>query len=93
MIRSVRGKTAELILAGRFAARFPASLTRLAARKLEYLNAAGAIEDLRLPPGNHLEPLRGDREGQYSIRINEKWRICFVWKDGDAHDVEVVDYH
>lgn len=93
MIRSLRGKTAELLLAGRFAPRFPVGLARLAARKLEYLNAAAALEDLRLPPGNHLERLRGDREGQYSIRINEKWRICFVWKDGAAHEVEIVDYH
>ena len=93
VIRSVRGNTAGLLLAGRFAPRFPANLARLAARKLEYLTAATVIEDLRLPPGNRLEALRGDRAGQHSIRINERWRICFTWKDGDAHDVEVVDYH
>lgn len=62
-------------------------------RKLVALDAAEAIEDLRLPPGNRLEKLKGKRNGQYSIRINDQWRLCFYWHDGDAHDVEVVDYH
>jgi proteic killer suppression protein len=57
------------------------------------LDAAETVEDLRVPPGNRLEKLAGDREGQYSIRINDQWRICFRWRDGDAHDVEIVDYH
>ena len=62
-------------------------------RKLVAVDAAEAIEDLRVPPGNRLEKLKGSRAGQHSIRINDQWRICFRWQDGDAHDVEVVDYH
>lgn len=58
-----------------------------------YLHAARKLEDLRVPPGNHLEALKGDRAGQYSIRINDQWRICFVWQGGEAHEVEIVDYH
>ena len=69
------------------------SIERLARRKLLFLYRAARIEDLRVPPGNHLEKLRGDRAGTYSIRINEQWRICFAWQDGDAFDVEIVDYH
>ncbi len=66
---------------------------RAALRKLIQLNAAGKLDDLRMPPGNRLEPLTGTRSGQHSIRINRQWRICFLWKEGDAHDVEIVDYH
>jgi proteic killer suppression protein len=62
-------------------------------RKLIALDAAEALADLRVPPGNRLEKLKGRRSGQYSIRINDQWRVCFGWKDGDAHDVEIVDYH
>jgi proteic killer suppression protein len=62
-------------------------------RKLVALDAADALEDLRVPPGNRLEKLKGRRSGQYSIRINDQWRVCFGWKDGNAHDVEIVDYH
>ena len=62
-------------------------------RKLVALDAAEALADLRVPPGNRLEKLKGRRSGQYSIRINDQWRVCFGWKDGDAHDVEIVDYH
>jgi len=62
-------------------------------RKLAILDAAGAVSDLRIPPGNRLEKLSGGRRGQYCIRINDQWRICFVWRQGDAHDVEIVDYH
>ncbi len=62
-------------------------------RKLVSLDAADTLPDLRIPPGNRLEKLKGHRAGQYSIRINDQWRICFDWKDGDAHDVEIVDYH
>ncbi len=64
-----------------------------ARRKLEVLDAAGTLEDLRIPPANRLEKLSGDREGQYSIRINDQWRICFTWREGDAYDVEIVDCH
>ncbi len=71
----------------------PPNLRRVALRKLLMLDAATTLEDLKVPPGNRLEPLRGDREGQYSIRINDQYRICFAWRDGDAHQVEIVDYH
>ncbi|MGH9671198.1 MAG: type II toxin-antitoxin system RelE/ParE family toxin [Terriglobales bacterium] len=66
---------------------------RVAQRKLQQLEAAVELRDLSSPPGNRLEALRGDRKGQHSIRINDQWRICFVWRDGDAYDVEIVDYH
>jgi len=69
------------------------SIERPARRKLLYLHRAAQLEDLRVPPGNHLELLKGDRAGAYSVRINDQWRVCFVWLDGDAHDVEIVDYH
>jgi proteic killer suppression protein len=65
----------------------------VARRKLDHLNAAASLSDLAAIPGNHFEPLSGDRLGQYSIRINDRWRICFEWKDPDAHSVEIVDYH
>jgi proteic killer suppression protein len=68
-------------------------LQRIAYRKLTLINAVETINDLRIPPGNRLEKLKGDREGQYSIRINNQWRICFDWKDNDAYRVEIVDYH
>jgi proteic killer suppression protein len=67
--------------------------TQVTRRKLLYLHRAKRLEDLRVPPGNRLEALKGDRKGQYSIRLNDQWRICFRWKDGDAWDVEIVDYH
>lgn len=73
--------------------RFPADLLHIMLRKLVTLDAAEALEDLRVPPGNRLEKLKGRRSGQHSIRINDRWRICFTWKDGDATDVEIVDYH
>ena len=69
------------------------SIERVARRKLLYLHRARRLEDLRIPPGNRLEALKGDRRGQYSIRINDQWRICFSWKDGDAYDVGITDYH
>jgi proteic killer suppression protein len=71
----------------------PAQLNRRALKKLYILNAALALENLIVPPGNRLERLRGDRAGQHSIRVNDRYRICFVWRDGSAHNVEVVDYH
>ena len=73
--------------------RYPADLRRVMLRKLVAVDAAEALDDLRVPPGNRLEKLKGDRAGQHSIRINDQWRICFRWKDGNAHDVEIVDYH
>lgn len=69
------------------------AIERAARRKLLCLNAAKRVEDLRVPPGNRLETLKGSRAGQYSIRIDDQWRICFAWRDGEAHDVEIVDYH
>ena len=69
------------------------SVERVARRKLLQLHAATVLESLRIPPGNHLEALKGDRKGQHSLRINEQWRVCFVWKSDGAHQVEIVDYH
>ena len=69
------------------------SIERVARRKLLFLHQAQRLEELKVPPGNRLEALKGDRKGQHSIRINDQWRICFRWKDGDAFDVEIVDYH
>lgn len=73
--------------------RYPPELRRALLRKLGHVDAAGSLEDLRIPPGNRLEKLRGDRKGFYSIRVNDQWRICFHWSGGDAYDVEIVDYH
>ena len=92
MIRSYRDKDTERFAGGESVRRFQ-SFARVAYRKIKYLMAAGALEDLPVPPGNHLEALSGDREGQHSIRINDQWRICFVWNDGGAEAVEIVDYH
>jgi proteic killer suppression protein len=92
MIRSFRDKEAERIFLRRPGAKVAHSLQRAALRKLVMLNAAASPDDLRVPPGNRLEKL-GDREGQYSIRINDQWRICFRWEGGGAHEVEIVDYH
>ena len=92
MIKSFRCKETEAIFNGMGSRRFSAIL-RPAMRKLEILNAAEALNDLRVPPGNMLEMLQGNRLGQNSIRINKQWRICFAWKDGNAYDVEIADYH
>ncbi|MEF2070199.1 type II toxin-antitoxin system RelE/ParE family toxin [Consotaella aegiceratis] len=93
MIRSFRGKYVEAVARGRAPKGFPADLVRVAQRKLRYLDSAGALDDLRVPPGNRLEILRGDRVGQHSIRINDQWRICFRWTDAGIEDVEIIDYH
>lgn len=69
------------------------NIESVARRKLQMIDAAGDVKDLRMPPGNHLEALEGDRKGQHSIRVNDQWRICFVWRDGDAYEVEITDYH
>lgn len=92
MIRSFRCKNTEALFQFRPSKRFRV-IERAARRKLELLNAASNLDDLRVPPGNRLEALKGDRKGKYSIRINDQWRICFVWKDGDTYEVEIVDYH
>ena len=93
MIRSFRDSDTEALFQRRRTRRLPASLQRVALRKLVILDAADSLSDLRVPPGNRLEPLKGDRAGQHSIRINDQWRICFVWRATDAFDVEIVDYH
>jgi len=93
VIKSFKSKEAEKVFQGRYSKRIPKNIQRLAARKLEMLAAATEIKSLRIPPSNRLEKLKGDRAGQRSIRINDQWRICFKWKAGDAHDVEIVDYH
>jgi proteic killer suppression protein len=93
MIRSFRDREAERIFLRERRTKFAHPLPKLALRKLLLLNAAESLDDLRVPPGNRLEKLVGDRRGQYSIRINDQWRVCFRWEDGDAHEVEIVDYH
>jgi toxin HigB-1 len=92
VIRTYRCKDTEALFNDKPVSRFH-DVERTARRKLVYLNVARKLQDLRNPPGNRLESLSGDREGQFSIRINEKWRLCFRWDDGDVHDVEIVDYH
>jgi proteic killer suppression protein len=92
LIRSFRNRDTETLFQDRTVLRFQA-IERVARRKLLYLHAAKTLDELRVPPGNHLEALKRGRAGRYSIRINDQWRICFVWRDGEAHDVEIVDYH
>jgi proteic killer suppression protein len=93
LIRSFRDRQTERLFQRERNGAVPSELQRGALRKLLLLDAAGALEDLRVPPGNRLEALRGDRRGQWSIRVNDRWRVCFGWRDGDAYDVELVDYH
>ena len=92
MIRSFAEKDTEALFNDRRVRRFD-QFSRAAQRKLQLLNAARDLNDLRVPPGNRLEVLKGDRKGQHSIRINNQWRICFRWADGAAENVEIVDYH
>jgi len=93
MIRSFRDKTTEAVFDGESPKGFPADLVKVARRKLRHLNAAGDLGDLRSPPGNRLEALAGDRTGQHSIRINDQFRVCFVWSEPGPAEVEIVDYH
>lgn len=93
MIRSFRCRETELLFRRRVSKRLPDDIQKVAGRKLLVLDAATDLNDLRVPPSNHLEALRGERNGQHSIRINRQWRICFRWQSGNAHDVEIVDYH
>jgi proteic killer suppression protein len=92
MIKSFKCKNTENLFNDNDVKRFR-SISRAARLKLEILNATISLDSLKVPPGNHLEALKGDRKGQHSIRINAQWRICFVWIDGNPHDVEIVDYH
>ena len=93
MIKSFRDREAELIFGRRRSRKLPDEIQRVALRKLLQLDAASRLPTLRVPPGNRLEALVGDRAGQHAIRINDQWRICFVWHEGDAYEVEIVDYH
>ncbi len=93
MIKSFASKETEKLFTREFSRKLSQSIQRAARVKLEILDAAESLEDLRVPPSNRLEKLSGDRQGQYSIRINDQWRICFEWRSGDAYRVEIVDYH
>lgn len=93
MIQSTKGKLASNAAKGKFGKGFPADLVRRTRAMFTALDAAVVVDDLRFPPGNHLEGLKGDRAGQHSVRINGQWRICFVWTPNGPADVEIVDYH
>jgi len=93
VIRNFADREAEKIWSGTPSRRLPPDIQFVARRKLRMLGNAAVLDDPRTPPANRLEALKGSRNGQYSIRINDQWRICFRWTDGDAHDVEIVDYH
>ncbi len=93
MIKSFASKETAKIFDRQISRKLPQSIQRIARRKLNILDAAETLEDLRIPPANRLEKLPGKRTSQYSIRINKQWRICFAWREGDAYDVEIVDYH
>ena len=93
MIKTFKDKELERLIEGEQIRTLPANIQKRAFAKLVMLNAASSITDLRVPPSNHLEALSGDRKGQYSIRINDQYRVCFKWQDNDAFDVKIVDYH
>lgn len=93
MIKTFKDKDTEKVWNGERSRRFPPDIQNVARRKLRMLNNAATLDDLRIPPANRLEALKSNRKGQYSIRINDQWRVCFAWKDGGAYDVEIVDYH
>ncbi|TNF96103.1 MAG: type II toxin-antitoxin system RelE/ParE family toxin [Gammaproteobacteria bacterium] len=93
MIKSYRNADTESVANGMYTRRLPTNIQRRAKMRLDRIDAAAELSDLMVPPSHRLEILHGDRKGQHSIRVNDQWRICFVWKDGDAYDVEIVDYH
>ncbi len=93
MIKSFKSKETARIFARSRSTRLPQDIQQVSYRKLRMLNNAVTLEDLRIPPANRLEKLSGNRAGQYSVRINDQWRICFEWIDGDVYNVEIVDYH
>ena len=93
MIQSTKGKLIDQVLAGKPGKGFPADVFKVAVRKVAMLQAAHILDDLRVPPANRLEALKGDRAGQHSIRINDQWRLCFIWTDNGPEDVEIADYH
>lgn len=93
MLNSFKCSETEKIAHASVSRKLPQDMQRVALRKLRQLEAATTLDDMRIPPGNRLEPLRGSREGQHSVRINDQWRLCFRFENGDAYDVEIVDYH
>jgi len=93
VIKTFNCKETEKIFNRNFSKKFPQDIQRVALRKLRMINRAEILNDLKVPPANRLEALRGNRKGQYSIRVNDQWRICFKWKDGEVYNVEIVDYH
>jgi len=93
MIKSFRDKQTEKIFGRQISTKLPNDIQRIARKKLVMLDAAAQLNDLRTPPGNRLEALKRNRKGQHSLRINDQWRICFHWRDGDAYHVEITDYH
>jgi proteic killer suppression protein len=93
MIKTFADRETEKLFRRMFSRKLPQAIQLAARMKLEILDAAQILQDLRVPPGNRLEKLSGDREGQYSIRINDQWRICFVWRQENAYEVEITDYH
>jgi proteic killer suppression protein len=93
MIEGFKCKETEKIFGRQYSRKLPSMIQKIAFRKLRMLHRSSTVEDLRVPPGNRLEALSGNRSGQHSIRINSRWRICFVWRDGNAHEVEIVNYH
>lgn len=93
MIQSFSCKETQKIFNREYSKKLPPDIQDIAFRKLRMLNRSWVIDDLRIPPSNHLEKLKGDKKGIYSIRINNQWRICFIWKDGHSYDVRIVDYH
>ena len=93
MIKGLKDKEAERLFNREPTRKLAPEIQRIGLRKLRMLHRARSLEDLRVPPGNRLEALKGDRQGQYSIRINDRWRICFIWEQGDVFEVKIVDYH
>ena len=93
MIQSFKCKETEKIWSGEFSRKLPSDIQKIMRRKLRMLNNSTELSDLQIPPSNNLESLKGDRKGQHSIKVNDQWRICFEWKDGDCYNVEIVDYH
>ena len=93
MIKSFADSDTERLFAGQQPRHLPPTILRGSSRKLLVIHASSTLRDLSIPPGNRLEKLKGNRIGQHSIRINDQWRICFTWRDGDAYDVEITDYH
>lgn len=93
MIKSFKNKETEKVYLREVSGKLPKDIQQIALRKLRMINNAKNLNDLRIPPANRLEKLKGNREGQYSIRINDQWRVCFVWQEGEIYDVEITDYH